>query len=384
MLRLAVIAMVCGVLAILAGLQAASSVLAKPNPELAARLMPFGNEALQRSISYRLRAGVTTEEQLAQAVEAAEPLAEKAFGRAPLGPEGHAVLIMNTRDPAKKAEMLRLASQINGRDRLLQGVRLEQEVADNDFDSAMATLDQMLRVNPEQRQLLFPILNDALKRREAVPAFARVLDGSSAWHDNFLMSAARLGIAPANLAVLRGQLNRRLPEFDRLLVAALVREGDLDTANGIYQSVNGKSSNVAGLGPLGWSVDLAPFDWRLGEEAGMRAQPIEDGDKLEIFVRGGKGGIVAERLVKPSTAPFNIVVKHRIVPADQLRDVRLQLRCRGASDPFLDERFSAGTNVFRVAALPAGCDYVMLGINARAWSGRSPLRGTIDSITIAK
>lgn len=384
MLRLAVIAMVCGVLAILAGLQAASSVLAKPNPELAARLMPIGNEALQRSISYRLRAGVTTEEQLAQAVAAAEPLAKKAFGRAPLGPEGHAVLIMNTQDPAKKAEMLRLASQINGRDRLLQGVRLEQEVADNDFDSAMATLDQMLRVNPEQRQLLFPILNDALKRREAVPAFARVLDGSSAWHDNFLMSAARLGIAPDNLAVLRGQLNRRLPEFDRLLVAALVREGDLDTANAIYQSVNGKSTNVAGLGPLGWSVDLAPFDWRLGEEAGMRAQPIEDGDKLEIFVRGGKGGIVAERLVKPSTTRFNIVVKHQITPADQLRDVRLQLRCRGASDPFLDERFSAGTNVFRVDSLPAGCDYMMLGINARAWSGRSPLRGTIDSITIAK
>ena len=372
------------VLAAVLALQAASGVFAKPNPALASQLMPVGNESLNRLLSASMRGSVKTEADIPKVAAQLAPLAKQAASRGPLGPEAHAILIINEADAEKRTQMLVAASALNRRDLLLQGLVLQDNIGRSDFAGTISVLDEMLRVRPQQKLALFPALYNALRDERSLPAFAQVLDGTSLWHDDFLVSAARDSDSIEQLANLRPQLNRKVPEFDRLLVRRLVQAGDLETANAVYLASTGQATTLAGAGKLSWGTDLAPFDWSLQDDAGFRALPIRDGAALEIFARGGKGGIIAERLISPPAAPFGITIEQDITPADQLRDVRLQLRCRGASDPFLDERFSAGTNVFRVDALPAGCDYVMLGINARAWSGRSPLRGTIDSITIAK
>lgn len=384
MARLLVLSVVGLILSAFLALQAASLATAKTRPDIAASLMPVGNEPLNRLIGAGMASGVQNEADLRNMTAAMEPYARQAVERGPLGPEAHAVLIMNTADAERRSAMIAAASKLNRRDMLLQGLVLDDRIKAGDFPGAVQTLDRILRVRPAQRAALFPILIDALKDERSLPAFALVLDGSSQWHDQFLASATSEAEALPQLASLHERMGRRIPEFERLLVAALVRQGDLENASRIYSAATGGQSSVASTGRLGWSTRLAPFDWRLEDEAGFRAQPINNGEALEIFVRSGKGGVIAERLIAPPAAPFAIEISQRIVPVDQLRDVRLELRCRGSREPFYDERFSAERARFQVASLPANCAYVMLGINARAWSGRSPLRGTIESITITK
>jgi hypothetical protein len=103
---------------------------------------------------------------------------------------------------------------------------------------------------------------------------------------------------------------------------------------------------------------------------------------LEISVRPGKGGVIAERFIRAPAGRTKIRITHSIAPAEQLRDVRLQANCAGSGTPFFDERFMPGEAVFELPEAPPECEFISLVINARAWSGRSSLSGIIDSFTI--
>ncbi len=87
-------------------------------------------------------------------------------------------------------------------------------------------------------------------------------------------------------------------------------------------------------------------------------------------------------MISPPQGPFRVRVQHRIAPADQLRDVRLQLVCANTSTLVFDERFSRQGDGFEIDAISANCENLLLAINARAWSGRSALSGTIEQIAI--
>ena len=210
-----------------------------------------------------------------------------------------------------------------------------------------------------------------------------LLDGSSAWHAAFLNHAVGQSELLRNLATLRQRIVLDDESFDRRLIAGLAGGGDVDVAEEVFRYVSEAKSTFASSGSLDWSSTYPPFEWRLRDQPGFRVQPSQDGKQLELSVRPGKGGLVAARLLRTPAAPFEIRISHRIAPAEQVRDVRLQLTCASETIPFYDERLSRGANGFRIEALPADCDHVVLGINARAWSGRSALGGTIDSIEIA-
>lgn len=366
-------------------LQALSSYsVTSPSPELAAKLILPNGLAAERAATKRFTAGVKGADDVTPSAQQAAAGALAAFRSEALTPKAHAILALAETDPAERAKILAAATWINRRDLLLQGMVLEQQVGSGDFEGSLTTLDRLLKVHPQQQTALFPVLMRALEQPAALPAFARILDGTAPWHEAFLDFAVRDKDALPGLGQLRLERDVGSDEFDRKLVVGLAESGQLALAYRLFQTVTGKSALSGGAGQIDWNADFAPFDWKFADEGGFRAQLGRRGDQMEIYVRGGKGGLIAERLIRAPSGRFGIRLNHRISPVDQVRDVRLQLRCAGSSSAFYDERFDRGENLFEVGTAPGGCEFVSIGIQTRAWSGQSALRGTIDELQIVK
>lgn len=380
--RAAVAAIVALVLAAALLAQAMGGALAKRQPLLAANLpIPSGVAFEQLAMVTHTAAAMKGVGQR-EAAEQARPLAMRALALDPLSPRALAIAALATDDRAARRAILDAGTAINRRDLLLQGLVLEDRVARNDYRGTIETLDALLRVHPEQRKLLFPLLLQALAQDVAVPEFARFLDGSSTWHITFLRHAAGQPALLPNLGALR--LNSRLedPQFDRQLVAGLVAQDELDMAYRVYSRATGKRIGELAPGPMEWSAQLPPFDWQFASQPGMRVHPRSGGQRIELYVRGGKGGRVARKLIRNPRGDFAIRISENISPASAVEDVRLRLRCPSSGSWLFDRPLSDGTTTFAIDLPPVDCNFLSLEIHARAWSGQPPIQGTIDRLEI--
>ncbi|WP_427964010.1 hypothetical protein [Altererythrobacter sp.] len=353
-------------------------------PDFAVSLFPANGLAREQLAAKTFTAGITEPDDAPEAARQAADIAVAAVLSDPLVPKAYAILALAQPEEAKRRAILDVASQINRRDLFLQGLVLQEHIAERNYPRTIETLDQILRVNPEYSREFFPVLVEALGEEETIPLFANMLDGSSPWHQRFLNFAVGQREILPNLAVLRQDVFVDDENFDRRLIAGLAGQGDIAGAEALYRRVSGSDTGLGRYGLLDWKSAYPPFDWRFVDQTGFRAQQSADGKELELSVRPGKGGIIAARLLRTPEPPFEIRNANRISPADQLRDVRLQLLCANSQTPFYDERFSNGADGFRIESLPQDCEHMILAINARAWSGRSALSGTIQSIEIVK
>ena len=385
--RLLIAALLGITLAVLLALQSASSVLMPRFPAMAARLMPVNGLALEQAASQRFIGAIKEEADIVPSAQAALPLARKALEHDPLAPKAIAIMAFAEGDPQRKRALLAAGDGLNRRDLMLQGLILETQVADRDYAATLETLDKILRVHPEQTQVFFPILTDALGDPAAARELGALLDNSSPWHEQFLRVAASDKAALPNLAKLRMERDTVDPEIDQRLIAGLVKGGNVAEAYRVYRKASGtpdSASNGAANGRLGWELRFAPFDWRMANDAGFRAQPALGDTALDVFVRSGKGGVLAERLVPLPQGPAVIVLSHSLEPKAQVKDVRLQIGCPGDDTPVLDQPLRIQTMRIPVPQLGQRCDFLRLAIYGRSWSGRSSIRGEITRLSLEK
>lgn len=377
-----IIAVVFGLsLSAICAAQAVSITLTRKASEISLA-MPFANGLASEARAANLFGkGAKNPQSIAKSAQRQKALAQQAFAEEAFVPKAHAILAMAAKTPEERQAILKAASVTNRRDLLLLGLVLEEELAANNYPRAIATFDRILRVHPDQSDKLFPALLGALTAEETLPNFAELLNGSSPWHNQFLGYAVKTpGIRP-NLAKLRLMRDIGDENFDKTLINGLAADKQDQTAFSIFTKV------TKARGPQNsWVSEYAPFDWRLEDSAGKRALADKKGETLDIHVRSGKGGIIAERWIANPNGALTIMVDHRLAPVDQVRDVQLQLSCalQSADLPFYSERFVKGKNSFAITNVPmgAGCGFIRIAIHARAWSGRSALRGTINSLRI--
>ncbi len=380
--RAAAAAIVALVLAAALLAQAAGGALVRRQPALAANL-PIPNGAAYERLATLLHTAAATQGMgQREAAQQARPTAMRALALDPLSPRAIAIAALAAEDRDRRRAILEAGTALNRRDLLLQGLTLEDRVARKDYRGTLETLDALLRVHPEQRKLLFPLLLQALAQEAAVPEFARFLDGSSTWHLTFLRYASGKPALLPNLGAFR--LTSRIEDrtFDRQLVLGLVSQGKLDLAYRVYSRATGNRIESLSPGPIGWGADLPPFDWQFAGERGMRVYPQPEENRIELFVRGGQGGTVARKLIRNPRGDFAIRVSENISPADAVEDVRLRLRCPGSGTWLFDRPLGDGTTTFEIDLPPADCGFLSLEIHARAWSGQPPIRGTIDRLEI--
>ncbi len=327
------------------------------------------------------------EEARQEAAQLAADSALKAARADPLVPRAHAILGMRLPASRERSQILELASQLNRRDLTLQSLVLQEHIAAGDYPSTINTLDQILRVHPEYDAEFFPVLVTALAEQETIPLFADMLDGSAPWHAKFLNFAVRERSTLLNLAQLRPQIDAAESDFDRRLIVYLANRGNVEEAASLYRMISDQAPGAGALsgealGTLDWTAQYPPFEWRFIDQPGFRAQSSRNGDELELFVRPGKGGLIAARMLPVPGRGFDVEVDHDIRPANLREDVGVQLTCSGNAEVVLNERLDSQLSTFAVERLPSNCGYMLLSITARAWTGRSALRGSIRRIRI--
>lgn len=379
------IAIIIGLtIAALVFLQSVSSVLTRKQPALAVQFFPINGLAQEQLASSMFLTTVTGETDIVPSAKQALDRAMKAFALEPLTPKAYALAALAENDVARKRAILDAALALNRRDLLLQGQILEADIARRDYEGTLASMDRILRVHPQQGATFFPLLVQVLERDEALPELKSLLSGESTWHASFLSFAAGQPRALPNLANLRLQNRGAAPEIDRNLILGLSKGGETDLSYRIYQRAIAGRGDAANIGQLDWATDFPPFDWQYQNEAGLRAQPSRAGDELEIFVRDGQGGILAERRLPAPEGNAVLRFSHSLEPKKQVGDARLSLRCPGDEEPFFERALNPGINSFALGNVRAKCPFVDLAIYARVWTGRETLQGNIGPLQITR
>ncbi|WP_435201428.1 hypothetical protein [Qipengyuania sp. 902] len=364
------------------GAQSAGIALTRKAPETALSLFPL-NGLAQEELAIGVFRSVAAD---LVSAEVGNPMAERwaleAYQKEPLTPEAHAILALAEQDEEARSEIVSLVSALNRRNTTLQAVVLQEQVAQQDYPGTVATLDRILRVRPSRSAELFPSLLPLFARDGAVDEFERILDGTSPWHERFFRFALKEPAALTNLLELRKRVPFDDQHLDQTLLVNLVAQGELDAAYEFYQRL-GVDSADDDHGPLDWKSTFAPFEWAFSDRAGFRAQPSLSGEELEISARPGEGGVVARRLIKTPNSPFKIEFEHSIDSPQVLRDIDILLRCGGAEGaPLLDRDLAKHGDGFEISSPPKSCRFIEIIIEARAWSGRSPLNAEIEAIRI--
>jgi len=369
------------VLAAALGAQSAGIALTKKAPGTAIAAFPLDGLAYENIASAVFLATTEATGSPEKGAKAARPWALEAFRLEPLVPKAHAILALAEGDPEKRRRILDAALALNRREPRLQAVVLQQQVADADYPAAIASLDRILRVKPSQYNELFPVLINVFAQEGVIDEFAKILDGSSEWHGLFFRFAATQSSALGNLAELRAQMSFDDEVTDQTLLRSLVREGDVATAYSLYQRIaDSDAPNAVGV----WLSNYPPFDWRLADEAGLRAQPSLSGKELEISVKPGKGGVVARRLMKTPKRPFSIVVKHSIDSQQALQDIDVLVKCTGQTSAILEANLVRQGNGYRIDKLSSDCAFIEIALAARAWSGRPALNEVIEAVDVVQ
>lgn len=380
-LRLGVSIALGAVLAAALSAQSAGIAVTKKAPDTAIAAFPLNGLAHENIASAIFLATTEATGSPEEGAKAALPWALEAYRLEPLVPKAHAILALAEDDPEKRRQILDAALALNRREPRLQAVVLQQQVTDADYPAAIASLDRILRVKPSQYNELFPVLINVFAQEGAIEEFAKILDGSSEWHGRFFRFAATQPSALSNLAELRSQMSFGDEATDQTLLRSLVREGDVVTAYSLYQQIAGSDATDA-VGA--WSYDYPPFDWSLTDEAGLRAQPSLNGKELEISVKPGKGGVVANRLMRAPGTPFSIIVDHSIGSQRALPDIDVVVKCAGQGATIFEANLAQQGNGYRINSLPSNCAFIEIALKARAWSGRSALSENIEAIEVVR
>lgn len=383
----AIIAFALGLpLALLAGLQALSGVLTHAAPDIALTVFPFNAMAREQAAFARFRdnAGTGEAADLAAAAQAARGEAIAAIAAEPLVPKAHVLVTIATADGDRRTRILDLASRFNRRDLALQGLVLERGLEARDFSLTVETLDQILRVHPEYRERFFPVLLDALAQPDAVPVFATILDGSATWQERFLSYAVRRRAARPALAQLRSTIDFMDERFDSVLIAGLAGEGETALARDLYRRfARGQGDGERSGSALSWASGFPPFEWALTDERYVRAQPSLDGERLEVFVQSGNGGLLARRIVDAREGPFTLVTSYDGAQPVRSDAVRLTLGCLAGQDTLAETTLAPGTNRLAVEALPPDCSQMVIELTGRALRGEPALRFELEPLRFA-
>jgi len=319
---------------------------------------------------------------LSKAASGASDKARRAYQLEPLSPKAHTVLALAEPDLEARNKIIDIASSLNKRQSILQGLVLDKNIAEGSYPKSIETLDQILRVNPGEKSKFFPILVQILTFEETLPQFVDLFEKPLPWPQQFLNFALGEPSVLNNLAALRAELTVEDSKFDSALIFRLVEQGNLEEARAVYDIVRSGAQGRPTSGLLAWQSDYPPMEWRLASERGLRADIVDNGSAILLDVLPGRGGVLASRLIIPSGSRFVVGVEHELDLPGRSDQVTLKVLCYKTKEPLLDKRIIERMERFVVEDTSKQCDAFILELSARVWTGSRPLQGRVRSVTI--
>lgn len=398
--RLGAIGVLSVALAVVIGLVSLSNTKFADDPKAAIALNPYNGPALANYAFDGFNRSVqdwtptdTSDPQvvaaqamaaISKAAQNASYEAQRAYQREPLSPKAHTILALAAPNLETKHEVIDIASRLNKRELVLQGLLLEKHIAEGSYPKAIETLDQTLRAHPEVSNRFFPSLVEVLTLDATLPQFVELFANPLPWRQQFLNFALRDKRALTNLAVLRARVVLDDKNFDKRLIARLIEQGDVDGARAVHRVVRPDIDGKSQSGRLDWLSDYPPLEWHFASERGFRADLVDGGSALMVDVAPGGGGVLAYRLIQPPSSRFFVRINHDLQLERRSDQVRLRLRCLSTKQAALDQQLSKAKEQFVVDTSDLNCDAYLLEIAARVWTESVPLKGRVLSVSVDK
>ncbi len=300
------------------------------------------------------------------------------------------------RHPDRADRLAHLSEQVTRRHLMTQLFLLERAVSHEEINGALTHYDKALRVSPNSKQFLFPVLVAAMKDASIRDSLASYAGRQVPWIGGFLFSAldAQGGVVstaelllnsrvPADsplLADLSANLLSRLFNQQQFALAELIFR-KLPTARPsmlVNLSFSTDTTNPA-YGPLGWQVtdntdaDIA-FQRGLGGEQSLY---------ISIPSAGGQTKSLVRRMVHLPTGVYRFAENRKI--ATSVHAPFWQIECAAASgqwSPLWRSTTEDGTVSIPLLRIPYGCDWQRISLVASSILTTETIDLTIDHITL--
>ena len=365
-------------LAIVVGLQTASLIVERTTPDVALQLNSKNGKALGRKAFQEFSQLIAEGRSQEEAAREVADTATQALRYEPLLPQAHAILALAADTREKRKAILEPALKLNRRSATLLGLSLQEELADQNTEGVIATLDLILRVHPETSAEFFPLLAGALADDQSLPIFERILASKPPWQDQFLLAASANAEAVVNAAQLRRSVTVENENLDAALIARLTAAQKFEAAQQHYAFLE---KRVRRDTSMALRSEYPPIDWRFSDTREKRAQLSRGGDAIEFFVRPGAGGILMERIVPLDGDELDVSIDYDLDQSSQLQNVRLQANCADNATPLVDQNFDGSNGEMHLQISRGDCDFMRLVIYARVPSGNPALRGSISNFS---
>lgn len=237
----------------------------------------------------------------------ADELARSALSAEPLAVAALTALAMDTQVAGNTAAARRLFVHSDRISRRELGTRLwliEDSVTRDNIPGALRHYDIALRTERNARELLFPILSNAVSDPAIAGALVDTMAAKPAWTTAFLLNLPTSGAAPQTTAALFRQLMRRgipiPPEAQAGTINALFASGAFDEAWAFYRNIRpGAVRTESRNADFRMQPEAASlFDWKtMLDNSQMTASVLNstEGGVLDFSAPATVGGVVAEQ-----------------------------------------------------------------------------------------
>ena len=277
---------------------------------------------------------------------------------------------------------MQLSDRMERRDPGAQLWLIESAVADNDIDRALRHYDRALRIEESSREILYPVLTQAMDSAIIRQRFAPYMSAVPPWLESFLRFAVSKTQTPSSLAEL-ARVSGGWPKgaafssLDTELLARLVDNEDFLAAAHHFQRM--EIANIPTLTNV--RLSERSTDWR---SAPMTWQPFridgiepfivasaQGGDAVEIEAQleSGYTGPVARKFLTLKPGAYRFSARMRGKQHSRRDTARWVIACAGGSQqhPLLGEDLALGERMDLDArfSVPAQCPVQEVGVSVQ-------------------
>ncbi len=355
----------------------------KQNAKLAYALAPYDGRASARLAGISSAPGAVTLDRRHD-----DDLARKALRQDPVNVPAAVVLGLNAQlrgDVAMARRAFAYAERLSRRDLITQLWGIEEAVKRNDISDAVHHYDVVLRVKPEMREVLFPVLAAASTEGPVQTKLVRTLTLKPSWGEEFINYMAAKGTDPQATAALFNRLTRSginaSDTAKATLLNAFIANDRLEQAWSYYATIRTGVSRDRVRDPSFAKRPDVPtlFDWVAVEDGGI-ASTLERGS-FSFSAPASIGGAMLQQfqLLPPGDYRF----RGHSIDVDQPDDALpyWTLICKGGKELGRVDVLRSGQSnghyagMFRV---PLDCPSQTLTLVARPSEKIAGLSGSID------
>lgn len=297
----------------------------------------------------------------------AERLALQAWAKEPLATD--ALFVLALTEGAADEELLAEAAELNGRNRAVGLMLLQQAIQRGDVESMMSLIDRLARLRPSYASNLVAALHASLSDDASVDAIEQGLRNSPAWAEAFWRAVPKGDPEQANYLKLYRSIEPELDETGkRNMVSALAANERYEDAFAAFARFSRDDERL----------QMPPLDWRTSNKRGIKANVEPDGS-IAVYLDPNSVGELARKLVWLRPGRFRLNAKTETIQGEG--EITVQLDCLSKS--------SAGSTPQSVEAAEwdnqdVSCNYAWLILSASSWDSSISFRAVVHGVNFSR